>query len=199
MCRLQRPFHSSRPALDLAGTFNQHPAFKLASSSSDFVQQHNQNNEAQRTRKDKPKALRAARRLLAGDCVHQFHAGNVSLLEDASHWTLQVGPGVHINLANNVLRNMNHSCEPNVLMRGMVFEALRDIRKNEELCLDYNCSELDLAGGSFQCSCGSTGCVGRVEGWTNLAEAQRAEREGRCQPWLIDEHSEHRTGRCVGA
>ena len=179
---LRRCLHSSRPARDDDVPGHRHPAFKL-SARSDFVLEHNQNNE-QRHRADAPQALRAARRLRVGDLVHRFHAG-VPLAAEPSHWTLQVGPAEHINLAHHVLRNVNHACEPNVRMRGLALEACRDIAKEEELTLDYNCSEHELRGGVFHCACGAPGCVGEVRGWAHLDEAQRAARRERCQPWLL--------------
>ena len=76
--------HSSRPSADMPG--RQHPAFKL--STSDFVSEHNQNNDKQRLRQDAPKALRAARALQAGDPLYEFQHGAVA--SAPSHWTLQV-------------------------------------------------------------------------------------------------------------
>jgi hypothetical protein len=177
-----RCLHSSRPARDDDVPGHRHPAFKL-SASSDFVAEHNQNNE-QRHRADAPQALRAARPLRAGDLVHRFHAG-VALAAEPSHWTLQVGPAEHIDLAHHVLRNINHACEPNVRLCGLALEACRDIAKEEELTLDYNCSERELRGGTFTCACEAPGCVGEVRGWAHLDAAQRAARRERCQPWLL--------------
>ena len=180
----RRFFQAARPAQDLAGTSNHHPAFKL-SASSDFVAEHNQNNE-QRHRTDRPKALRAARRLRAGDLIHRFHEG-VAELSVPSHWTLSIGPTAHVDLSHHVLKNINHACEPNSRLRGRALEALCDIAKEQELTLDYNASEHELQGGTFTCACGAVGCVGEVRGFKHLSEAQRAARQDRCQPWLLVE------------
>ncbi len=159
-----------------------HPTFKL-SVRSDIVAEHNQNND-QIQRTDAPRALRAARSLRAGDTLHRFHS-SVVLVPEASHWTLQVGPTEHIDLTHHILRNINHACEPNVRLNGLEFEALRDIAKNEELFLDYNCSEYELQGGTFPCACGAPECVGEVRGWAHLDEVQRKARWTRCQSWLL--------------
>lgn len=110
----RRCLRCSRPLADLPG--HRHPAFKLSARSDIVALAHNQNN-AQRDRTDAPKALRAARPLRAGDLIHRFHAGTVLVVEP-SHWTLQVGPAEHVDLAHHVLRNINHDGEPNVLLRG---------------------------------------------------------------------------------
>lgn len=160
---------------------HRHPAFKL-SARSDVVVEHNQNNtQAQRT--DAPRCLRATRSLAAGETVHRFHS-NVLLVPEASHWTLQVGPTEHIDLTHHVLRNINHACEPNVKLNCLVFQAVRDIAKNDELFLDYNASEYELQGGTFPCACGALNCVGEVQGWRHLDDVQRQTRWERCQPWL---------------
>lgn len=51
-------------------------------------------------------------------------------------------------------RYMNHSCEPNTLIRGRSDVALRDIQPGEELTSDYMDSETE----SFKCHCGSAKC-----------------------------------------
>eukprot|EP00746_Dinoflagellata_sp_MGD_P117306 gnl/MRDRNA2_/MRDRNA2_53143_c0_seq1.p1 gnl/MRDRNA2_/MRDRNA2_53143_c0~~gnl/MRDRNA2_/MRDRNA2_53143_c0_seq1.p1 ORF type:complete len:192 (-),score=25.57 gnl/MRDRNA2_/MRDRNA2_53143_c0_seq1:62-637(-) len=167
-----------RPMTDMARA--QEPPFKLCESS-DFVTEHNQNNE-QRHRTDAPKALCATRALQAGDVLHSFHADNITTVP--SHWTLQVGPSEHIDLSEHVLRYINHACEPNVVMQGAVFKAHRDIVTGEELAIDYNTSEFELMGGTFRCSCCSTECVGEIRGWKHLKYQEQAKRIHRCQPWL---------------
>jgi hypothetical protein len=134
----RRHLHCSRPVADNPG--HEHPPFKL-SACSDFVMQHNQNNAEQQHRTDAPKTLRAARALRAGDVLCSFLGGGARTGEAASHWTLQAGPAVHLDLQAHVFRNVNHSCEPNVRMRGLQCVALRNVAKEEELLLDYNASE----------------------------------------------------------
>lgn len=153
----------------------------LSWCTSKFVKEHNQNNEQQH-RRDAPKTLVASRNLRAGDTVHRFLSNSVT--DASSHWTLQLDELRHINLSSHVMRFINHSCEPNSVMRGLTVEAWRDIPAGEELTLDYNSSEYKLVGGTFRCTCGSPGCVGEVRGWVHLTDQQRDARRGRCQPWL---------------
>lgn len=51
----------------------------------------------------------------------------------------------------------NHSCRPNTAYEGLNVIALRDIRKDEELTLDYT-SFLDEHMQPFHCNCGAPDC-----------------------------------------
>jgi SET domain-containing protein len=59
---------------------------------------------------------------------------------------------------------VNHSCAPNVGMRGqIVLVALRHIAAGEEVCFDYAMSD----GGpydEFDCACGMPNCRGKITG-----------------------------------
>ena len=51
----------------------------------------------------------------------------------------------------------NHSCDPNIGMRGEItFVAMRDIRAGEELTHDWATTDDD--GYSVECKCGSSNC-----------------------------------------
>ena len=57
----------------------------------------------------------------------------------------------------------NHSCEPNIGVRGqIVFVAMRDIRAGEELTHDWAMTDDDDS--STQCCCGARGCRGTITG-----------------------------------
>ncbi len=57
----------------------------------------------------------------------------------------------------------NHSCDPNTTYDGLNVVAVRDIRKGEELTLDY-ASFLDENMEPFQCQCGAKNCRGLISG-----------------------------------
>jgi SET domain-containing protein len=68
--------------------------------------------------------------------------------------------------ATRVLRGfrfINHSCAPNTFIRctpeRAEFYALRDIRKGEEVTVDYGRSHHD---GTLACRCGAPNCQGRI-------------------------------------
>jgi SET domain-containing protein len=60
-------------------------------------------------------------------------------------------------------RFINHSCDPNTFTRvtdtRAEFYALRDIRKGEELTVDYEESHHD---GKLPCRCGAKNCRGKI-------------------------------------
>jgi SET domain-containing protein len=63
----------------------------------------------------------------------------------------------------DVMMFLNHSCEPNVGVRGqIVFVALRDVAAGEELTLDYAMIDHDTE--PMDCRCGASACRGRVTG-----------------------------------
>jgi hypothetical protein len=63
----------------------------------------------------------------------------------------------------SVMMFLNHSCEPNVGVRGqIVFVAMRDVAAGEELTLDY--ATIDHDAGPMACRCGATACRGLVTG-----------------------------------
>jgi D-alanine-D-alanine ligase len=57
----------------------------------------------------------------------------------------------------------NHSCDPNTVFEGLNVVALRNIRRGEELTLDYSlaCDDTMIP---FECSCGSANCRGEIRG-----------------------------------
>lgn len=58
----------------------------------------------------------------------------------------------------------NHSCNPNVGLHGEItFVAIRDIKKDEELTVDY--AFIDNEDYTFKCTCGSENCRGIITGY----------------------------------
>lgn len=56
------------------------------------------------------------------------------------------------------LSHINHSCDPNLGMKGKImFYALRDIKAGEELTFDYSISEEETSW-RMKCGCGSKKC-----------------------------------------
>jgi SET domain-containing protein len=60
---------------------------------------------------------------------------------------------------------INHSCDPNVYIDGQViFRALRDIKKNDFITVDYGTFMLTKKDYIPDCKCGSSNCRGKVTG-----------------------------------
>jgi hypothetical protein len=63
---------------------------------------------------------------------------------------------------NFPLSKINHSCNPNIGIKGVVsFYALRDIKNGEELTFDYATSE-EESDWTMKCNCGSKKCRGKM-------------------------------------
>ncbi len=57
---------------------------------------------------------------------------------------------------------LNHSCEPNAGIRGKIrLYAMRDIKPNEELTIDYSSVEADPRW-EMKCNCGSKKCRKKI-------------------------------------
>lgn len=66
----------------------------------------------------------------------------------------------------------NHCCNANTGYEGLNVIALRDIKKGEELTLDYT-NFLDEHMEPFHCSCGSNNCRGLIQGIKNNSLTER--------------------------
>ena len=81
-----------------------------------------------------------------------------------------IGP-VDINFVTTPDNFINHACDPNLRYdaAGNVVAA-RDIRKGEEVFIDYGCFIVNFDE-PFDCSCGSHNCRGRIrrQDWKKLA------------------------------
>ncbi len=100
--------------------------------------------------------------------------------------TLCIGDDIHI-LNSGKFTFMNHACEPNVgfswpekcysaaPISELIFPqivALRDIQFGEDITFHYCITEYTMSS-PFKCRCGSTICVGKVQGYAFLDETQR--------------------------
>ena len=66
----------------------------------------------------------------------------------------------------------NHSCNPNVVIRGLSYIALREIQPEESITFDYETTELEMAE-PFACGCQSETCRGLIRGFRHLSKLQR--------------------------
>lgn len=64
---------------------------------------------------------------------------------------------------------INHRCDPNLRFspQGDFFQALKAIRKGEELFFDYATS-VYFGGWSVECLCGAPNCRGQITGFEDL-------------------------------
>jgi SET domain-containing protein len=73
----------------------------------------------------------------------------------------RIGDGRYVSDAK-VLNWVNHSCKPNAKLdinrKNPILVALRDIKPNEEITVDYNQTEIKNVG--IECTCGTRKCRG---------------------------------------
>lgn len=122
-----------------------------------------------------------------GGCVYNEEEirqlGNVS-----SHFRthpVEVAPGFYLASTNvfavDDVERINHSCEPNVGIKGqIVLLARRPIASGEELTIDYETLSPSQAGAEFHCTCGSATCRERIDGHI----VQTSEWVHKNQSWL---------------
>ena len=85
-----------------------------------------------------------------------YRQGKVTSIEAAFNDPYQIGPVQYMLLAEPFI-NINHSCDPNLGIRGRgTLFALRSIRVGEELTFDYSTTMDEL----FLCRCGAKNCRG---------------------------------------
>lgn len=78
-----------------------------------------------------------------------------------------IGP-LKKNEIGNIMMFLNHSCNPNVGIRGEItFVAMRDIKTGEELTIDYAMTDNDYY--KIKCHCGQKNCREVITGkdWQN--------------------------------
>ncbi|PIQ66654.1 MAG: hypothetical protein COV96_00345 [Candidatus Zambryskibacteria bacterium CG11_big_fil_rev_8_21_14_0_20_42_18] len=85
-----------------------------------------------------------------------IHSKKDSLL--GPNW-ISISKNLWLNpFKDNLLTFLNHSCAPNLGVVGSVtFVALKNIRKDEELTVDYSILELDPLW-KMKCGCGAKNC-----------------------------------------
>jgi uncharacterized protein len=77
-------------------------------------------------------------------------------------FSLSSGRCIDGAVGGNESRLINHSCHPNceaIEVGNRVFiDAMRDIRRGEELCYDYSYEPVDDDDSAYGCSCNAKGC-----------------------------------------
>lgn len=137
------------------------------------------------------KSLYAAQDLKVGTILSEF---NGKVFENPTRYTVQINKNQHLELQPEHLRYTNHSCEPNVFFdttnRQLI--SLRSINAGEELSFFYPSTEWDMTE-AFDCSCGKTQCLGRIQGANYLAFHQL--RKYRLTSHIIKNYSDLGTRR----
>ncbi len=105
------------------------------------------------------------------------------LSKQPSRYTIQIGENEHVDLPpdasleqimdRHTWRFLNHSCDPNAVIKGRTLVAARPIGPLEEVTFNYNTTEYEMAV-PFKCGCRSQGCNHReIRGFKGLSLAER--------------------------
>ncbi|MEO6610822.1 MAG: SET domain-containing protein-lysine N-methyltransferase [Chitinophagaceae bacterium] len=118
-------------------------------------------------------ALFALRSYQPGEVIANFSAGTISA--EPTYLTVQVGLSKHITLQPEFLQYINHSCDPNVFFNTSTLQlvALREVKEEEEMTFFYPSTEWKMTQ-TFNCYCGSNGCLGEIKGAAYLPKDARA-------------------------
>lgn len=114
------------------------------------------------------KGLFALKDFRKGERVYSFKKGRIVTYDEiknlserdkihldkigANEYEIIESPGCYIN----------HSCEPNVEEKNRIGYALKNIKKGEEIIIDYD--KIAYLEKPFKCHCGSKNCRGFVRG-----------------------------------
>lgn len=122
-------------------------------------------------------------------------------LERVTAMCLQVDENVFLQGTGEFDDFVNHSCDPNCVIRfengNAVLYVLKNIKEGEELTFDYNTSDWDMLEQeensgeelTFNCLCQSAFCVGQVKGFRHLTAEQREARKSSLSPLLVKKFS----------
>lgn len=104
-------------------------------------------------------ALKAAKSFCKGEVL--IDLSSAERFETPNYATIDLHDR---HVIHPVARYMNHSCEPTtyVDVRRKAIVALKAIHPGDEITFDYMSSEREIVS-PFDCHCGSSNCVGRVE------------------------------------
>lgn len=102
--------------------------------------------------------------------------------------SIQLSRESHLHGVGTPADELRHACDPNARVVVEVAPparvvALRDIRRGEEVTIDY-CATEDVISEPFECSCGSPRCYGKVRGYRFLDPEQRERLGEAASPWL---------------
>lgn len=121
--------------------------------------------------KNKGDSIITTKEIKKGEFIFKF-VGRLLPQKIANNKALQIEEDLFLESTEYFDDNLNHSCDPNgyIDFNTLDLIALRDIKSGVELSFNYHISEYDLIdqGCSFKCYCGSTRCVGQVNGFKYL-------------------------------
>lgn len=147
---------------------------EIATQRALFVPHPSDNENLEIRKTPKGWGVFATAEIKKGETIAAFR-GEVYLSSKASelpaimvNHAIQTGPETFVHGHKCLAELLNHSCEPNVGLRGLTeLVAAEDIKENEECVWDYRLSE-DSDWVLHQCCCETKSCTGSVAGFSSL-------------------------------
>jgi len=102
------------------------------------------------------------------------------------HHSVQIDEGLYLATVDGLepADYVNHSCEPNLGLRGQItLVALRDIQPDEEVCFDYAMTD-STPYDEFECHCGLPDCRKVITGHDWKMPELWAKYQGYFSPYL---------------
>ena len=104
--------------------------------------------------------------------------GEIINEKKATNESIQISDKEYIDTNYLVVEDfINHSCSANtkIDLSKKDFLAIKKIKKNQEITINYLASEWDLQKSnlSFKCLCGSKNCIGEIKGFKYLSKKQK--------------------------
>jgi len=138
--------------------------------------------------KDKGRALLANRDIKKGEVILKMK-GFMNSSKDSSYESVQIDKDTFIDSENYYVDDfINHSCNPNLWLNiiNMNYITLRNIKKGEEITINYMTNEYDLVEEDcyFKCKCGSKSCLKHIKGFKYLTKKQKEKLKPFLSPFL---------------
>ena len=115
------------------------------------------------------RSLYTKRAFRADEVIVEFAARQVH--SNPNYLTIQIGEDRHIELLPEYLECTNHSCDPNCFFdtASMRLISTKPIEEGDELTFFYPSTEWEMDR-AFQCTCGSSNCIGLIQGAKYLTD-----------------------------
>ncbi len=119
-----------------------------------------------------------------------------SITTEPNFYTIPISKDLYIEPRvpeGNLSQYLCHSCEPNLGVKNRsVFVAMCDIKKNEEVTLDYAMIVLEFPEPAWEgwsnwaCKCGRKTCKGKVKGYFQLSADEKKKYSGHVSEFIIE-------------
>lgn len=121
------------------------------------------------------------------EIARELGPAEIQITED-----LHIGPTTAAQRECGMM-HLNHSCEPNLGLQGqIVFVAMRDIARGEELTIDY--AMTDDEPYEMECRCAAKSCRGVITGYDWKNPSLQRKYDGYFS-WFIQRRLDHQTPR----